>query len=73
MRSFVSHGTWLNGKTRKKMQKPRKVNVSINPETMELLTKLRETLTEQMGFTPSYSQVIQYLAKEGERNEKSRA
>lgn len=45
------------------MQKPRKVNVSINPETMELLTKLRETLTEQMGFTPSYSQVIQYLVK----------
>lgn len=54
------------------MQKPKKVNVSVNPETMELLTKLRETLTEQMGFTPSYSQVIQYLAKEGERNEKSR-
>jgi hypothetical protein len=40
---------------------------------MDLLTKLRETLTEQMGFTPSYSQVIQYLAREGERNEKGRA
>ncbi len=51
------------------MQKPKKVNVSINPETMELLTKLRETLTEQMGFTLSYSQVIQYLAKERDRNE----
>ena len=25
------------------MQKPKKVNVSINPETMDLLTKLRET------------------------------
>jgi hypothetical protein len=67
MRSFVSHGVWQSG--RKKMQKPKKVNVSINPETMELLTKLRETLTEQMGFTPSYSQVIQYLAKERDRNE----
>jgi uracil phosphoribosyltransferase len=55
------------------MQKPKKVNVSINPETMDLLTKLRETLTEKMGFTPSYSQVIQYLAREGERNEKGRA
>ena len=46
------------------MQK--KVNVSINPETMELLTKLRQNLAEEMGFTPSYSQVIQYLVKERE-------
>jgi uracil phosphoribosyltransferase len=53
------------------MQKPKKVNVSINPETMELLTKLRETLTEEMGFTPSYSQVIQYLVKERENAKNS--
>jgi hypothetical protein len=53
------------------MQKPKKVNVSINPETMDLLTKLRETLTEEMGFTPSYSQVIQYLVKERENAKNS--
>jgi hypothetical protein len=49
---------------RKKMQKPKKVNVSINPETMELLTQFREKLAVEMGFTPSYSQVIQYLVKD---------
>lgn len=43
------------------MHKPKKVNVSINPETMELLNKVRDRLTGEMGFTPSYSQVIQYL------------
>lgn len=46
------------------MQKPKKVNVSINPETMEMLTKIREKMAEEMGFTPSYSQVIQYLVKD---------
>lgn len=46
------------------MHKPKKVNVSINPETMELLTQFREKLAGEMGFTPSYSQVIQYLVKD---------
>lgn len=46
------------------MQKPKKVNISINPETMELLTQFREKLGVEMGFTPSYSQVIQYLVKD---------
>jgi hypothetical protein len=40
-----------------------KVNVSINPETMELLKAERTRLTQELGFVPSYSQVIQYLVK----------
>jgi hypothetical protein len=49
---------------RRKMQKPKKVNISINPETMELLTQFRSKLAVEMGFVPSYSQVIQYLVKD---------
>jgi len=40
-----------------------KVNVSINPETMGLLKAERTRLTQDLGFVPSYSQVIQYLVK----------
>lgn len=45
------------------MKKPSKVNVSVNPETMELLLKIKTKLTGQLGFAPSLSQVIQHLAK----------
>jgi hypothetical protein len=45
------------------MNKPSKINISLNPETMELLKNLREALAESLGFTPSYSQVIQHLIK----------
>jgi hypothetical protein len=44
--------------------KPKKVNVSINPETMELLTKMQVKLSRDLGFTPSYSQVIQHLVRD---------
>ena len=47
-------------------KKPLKVNISLNPETMDMLTAYREKLGVEMGFVPSYSQVIQYLI----RNEK---
>jgi hypothetical protein len=46
------------------MNKPKKVNVSLNPETMELLTKVRDGLASTIGFTPSYAQVIQHLINE---------
>jgi phage terminase small subunit len=45
--------------------KPKKVNVSVNPETMELLTAMKEKLARELGFTPSYAQVIQHLVKQG--------
>jgi hypothetical protein len=39
----------------------KKVNVSVNPETMELLKAVRTRLSGELGFTPTYSQVIQHL------------
>jgi hypothetical protein len=48
------------------LNKQKKVNVSINPETMELLTAMKGKLTQKLGFTPSYSQVIQHLANNGQ-------
>ena len=44
--------------------KPSKVNVSLNPETMELLAQIRDKLGVELGFIPSYSQVIQMLLKQ---------
>ena len=44
--------------------KPKKVNVSINPETMELLKRMQAKLSTSVGFTPSYSQVIQHLVRD---------
>jgi hypothetical protein len=48
----------------KVMPNPKKVNVSINPETMAQLTEMKAKVAEEIGFTPSYSQVIQYLIKQ---------
>ena len=47
----------------KPKKKPLKVNISLNPETMEMMTEFRDELWVEMGFTPTYSQVIQYLIK----------
>jgi hypothetical protein len=43
------------------MTTPNKVNVSIRRETMAELTELKAKLAQELGFTPSYSQVIQHL------------
>lgn len=43
------------------MSKPSKVNISLNPETMEVLSQIRDKLGVELGFTPSYAQVIQHL------------
>ncbi len=42
----------------------KKVNVSVNPETMELLRAVRTKLSGELGFIPSYSQVIQHIIKQ---------
>ena len=53
----------------------KKVNVSINPEVMEALKQLRLKMIQDLGFSPSYAQVIQHLLKvnevptKGEANE----
>ena len=46
------------------MTASKKVNVSINPETMAQLSKMKVKLSGDLGFTPSYSEVIQYLIKQ---------
>ena len=46
------------------MSNAKKVNVSLNPETMKLLTEVRDELAKTIGFTPSYAQVIQHLISE---------
>ena len=46
------------------MTASKKVNVSINPETMAQLTELKAKVSQELGFTPSYSQVIQHLIKQ---------
>ena len=49
----------------------KKVNVSVNPETMELLKEIRDTLSGELGFVPSFSQVIQHLVKQSRTNGQS--
>jgi hypothetical protein len=46
------------------MTAPKKVNVSVNPETMAQLTEMKAKIAQEIGFTPSYSEVIQYLIKQ---------
>ena len=41
-----------------------KVNISVNPETMKMLKEVRDRLSGELGFTPTYSQVIQHLIKQ---------
>lgn len=45
------------------MSNAKKVNVSVNPETMAQLTEMKAKIAQEIGFTPSYSEVIQYLVK----------
>ena len=46
---------------------PLKVNISLNPEAMELLTKYREILGKKLGFVPTYSQTIKTLIRDGKK------
>ena len=48
---------------KEKQMVAKKVNVSINPETMKVLTEMKIKLCQDLGFMPSYSQVIQMLLK----------
>lgn len=40
-----------------------KVNVSLNPETVEMLAVIKDKMGEEMGFKLTYSQAIQHLVK----------
>lgn len=41
----------------------KRVNVSINQETMDLLKEVRDKLSGELGFALTYAQVIQHLIK----------
>jgi hypothetical protein len=51
---------------KEKQMTAKKVNVSINPDTMKVLSEMRLRLSQDLGFIPSYSQVIQHLLKQAE-------
>lgn len=40
-----------------------KVNVSLNPETVEMLAEVKDVMSEELGFKLTYSQAIQHLVK----------
>jgi hypothetical protein len=40
-----------------------KVNVSLNPETVEMLVLVKDVMSIELGFKLSYSQAIQHLIK----------
>ena len=40
-----------------------KVNVSLNPETVEMLAQIKDKMGVEMGFKLTYSQAIQHLIK----------
>jgi len=46
------------------LNKQKKVNVSVNPETMASLKELRDKLSGELGFSLSLAQVIQHLIKQ---------
>ena len=52
---------------KEKQMATNKVNVSINPETMDALKKEKLRLSQDLGFSPSYSQVIQHLLKQNDK------
>ena len=39
----------------------KRVNVSINQETMDLLKEVRDKLSGELGFSLTYAQTIQHL------------
>lgn len=45
------------------LNKEKRLNISLNAETLELLIKEKEKLAESLGFVPSYSQLLQHLIK----------
>jgi len=52
---------------KEKQMVAKKVNVSINPDTMKVLSEMRLRLSQDLGFVPSYSQVIQHLLKQNDK------
>jgi hypothetical protein len=53
----------IKTKVPKGRAKDGKVNVSLNPETVEMLAVIKDKMAEEMGFKLTYSQAIQHLIK----------
>ena len=49
-----------------------KVNISLNPETVEMLASIKDKMAEEMGFKLTYSQAIQHLVKYYENDKVSK-
>jgi hypothetical protein len=49
-----------------------KVNISLNPETVEMLASIKDKMAEGMGFKLTYSQAIQHLVKYYENDKVSK-
>jgi hypothetical protein len=48
-----------------------KINISLNPETVEMLVAIKNKMGEEMGFNLTYSQGIQHLIAFYNRNNKT--
>jgi hypothetical protein len=48
-----------------------KINISLNPETVEMLVAIKNKMGEEMGFHLTYSQGIQHLIAFYNRNNKT--
>jgi hypothetical protein len=62
----------IKTKVPKGRAKDGKVNISLNPETVEMLASIKDKMAEDMGFKLTYSQAIQHLVKYYENDKVSK-
>jgi hypothetical protein len=48
--------------------KSKRLNVNLSFETGEKLMSIRDKVAEEMGFTPSLTQVVEFLIRKYEEN-----
>ena len=48
--------------------KSKRLNVNLSLETGEKLMAIRDKVAEEMGFTPSLTQVVEFLIRKYEEN-----
>jgi hypothetical protein len=48
--------------------KSKRLNVNLSLETGEKLMSIRDKVAEEMGFTPSITQVVEFLIRKYEEN-----
>ena len=60
---YAGNNDPIETKVPKGRAKDGKVNVSLNPETVEMLAQIKDKMGVEMGFKLTYSQAIQHLIK----------